>query len=110
MDRRLDLAARWSHTLGDFDIGVAHFYGTSREPRLLPGLDEADRPVLIPHYDIIHQTSLDVQYTTGAWLWKLETITRSGQDDRFFALAGEFEYTFSNVRNSGCRIISNGKW
>ena len=101
MDRRVDLAARWSHTLGDFDVGVAHFYGTSREPRLLPGLDEAARPVLIPRYDVIHQTSLDVQYTTGAWLWKLETITRSGQDDRFLALTGGFEYTFSNVRNSG---------
>ncbi len=37
-----------------------------------------------------------MQYTTGAWLWKLETITRSGQDDRFFALAGGFEYTFGN--------------
>ncbi len=101
VDRRVDLAARWSHTLGDFDVGLAHFYGTSREPRLLPGLDKAARPVFIPRYDVIHQTSLDVQYTTGAWLWKLETITRSGQDDRFFALTGGFEYTFSNVRNSG---------
>ena len=100
-DRRIDLATRWSHTLGAFDVGLAHFYGTSREPRLLPTLDAADRPVLSPHYDLIHQTSLDAQYTGGAWLWKLEAITRSGQGSRFLALAGGFEYTFSNLRNSG---------
>lgn len=100
-DRRIDLAAQWSHTLGAFDVGVAHFYGTSREPRLLPALDAADRPVLSPHYDLIHQTSLDAQYTQGAWLWKLEAIIRSGQGSRFPALAGGFEYTFSNLRNTG---------
>ena len=82
-------------------MGVAHFYGTSREPRLLPGLDDVGRPVQIPHYDVIHQTSLDVQYTTGAWLWKFEAITRSGQGSRFVALTGGFEYTFNNLRDSG---------
>ncbi|MFQ5572080.1 MAG: hypothetical protein ACE5G0_20580, partial [Rhodothermales bacterium] len=41
-----DLAARWSHVLGDWDIGLAHFWGTSREPGLLP--DVSGRPALIP--------------------------------------------------------------
>ena len=34
-ERHVDWAIRWSHTLGDFDIGAAHFYGTSREPGLV---------------------------------------------------------------------------
>ena len=90
----LDWAARWSHTIGDFDLGLAHFRGTSREPRLLPRQKKNRRFVLVPHYDIIDQTSLDAQWTKGAWLWKLETITRRGHADRFFASVGGFEYTF----------------
>ncbi|MBW2149143.1 MAG: hypothetical protein JRG73_11840 [Deltaproteobacteria bacterium] len=93
----LDLAARWTHTLGDWDIGLAHFWGTNREPRLLPDQDNAVRPVLIPRYDLIHQTSLDVQFTTGGWLWKLEAITRGGHGARFAALVVGFEYTFFGV-------------
>ena len=31
-----DFAVRWSHAMGDMDLGVAGFYGTSREPYLLP--------------------------------------------------------------------------
>ena len=30
--RQLGAAVRWSHALGDWDIGIAHFFGTSREP------------------------------------------------------------------------------
>ncbi|MFQ5803752.1 MAG: hypothetical protein ACE5JQ_12720 [Candidatus Methylomirabilales bacterium] len=92
-----DLAVRWTHVLGDWDIGLVHFWGTSREPRLLPGQDGSGRPVLIPHYDLMHQTSLDVQFTTGSWLWKLEAITRGGQGDRFAATVVGFEYTFFGV-------------
>ena len=30
--KHVDFAARYSHTVGDWDFGLAHFYGTSREP------------------------------------------------------------------------------
>jgi hypothetical protein len=92
-----DLAVRWAHALGTWDIGVAHFWGTSREPRLIPGQDRAGRLVLIPHYDLIHQTSLDLQVTEGNWLWKLEGMTRSGHGDRFAALVAGIEYTFFGI-------------
>lgn len=100
-ERHVDLAARWSHIIGDWDIGVAHFYGTSREPIYLLGVDESGQPVLVPFYDIINQTSLDLQATRGAWLWKLEAITRGGQGKRFSAATGGLEYTFFNLRGSG---------
>jgi hypothetical protein len=95
--RHVDLAARWSHTLGDWDIGVAHFHGTAREPRLVVDVAPGRDPALRPRYDIIDQTSIDVQATLGAWLWKLEAMTRSGQGRRFDALVGGFEYTINGV-------------
>ena len=96
-DRHVDLAVRWSHTIGDWDIGLAHFHGTSREPRLIPRIDASGRTVLVPQYDQIDQTSLDLQLTTDAWLWKLEAMTRSGHGDRFLAAVGGFEYTLFGV-------------
>jgi hypothetical protein len=103
-DKHVDLALRWSHVVADWDIGLSHFHGTSREPRLLPGLDPGGQPVLTPHYDLIDQTGLDVQLTTGAWLWKLEAIMRSGQGDRFFATVGGFEYTFYQVAGGNADV------
>jgi hypothetical protein len=100
----VDAAIRWAHRFGDWDVGLAHFYGTSREPLLLPGLASTGQPVLVPRYDIINQTSMDLQWTTGNWLWKLETITHSGQGDRFAALTAGFEYTFGNVLDSGANL------
>ena len=36
---------------------------------------------------------LEVQYTTGAWLWKFEGIRRSGQGTPYYAATGGVEYT-----------------
>jgi hypothetical protein len=91
---RFDWAARWFHTIGDFDIGLSHFSGINREPRILGRINSAGDTTLIPYYDVIDQTSLDLQATRGAWLWKLEAILRSGQSQRFVASAIGFEYTF----------------
>ena len=98
---RVDLAARWHVSRGDWEIGVTQFAGTAREPRFVPGLDDNGAPVLIPYYDLIHQTGLDVQATQGAWLWKLEAIRRSGQGPRFAAATAGFEYTLAGVFGSG---------
>ena len=59
---RPDFAARWSHSLGGIDLGVAGFYGTSREPYLLP-TDVGNGFALQPYYTIIDQFSVDAQYT-----------------------------------------------
>lgn len=97
---RVDLAARWSKSLGAFDVGVSQFNGTSREPRLVPRISPTG-VVLIPFYEVISQTGLDVQATLGAWLWKLEAIRRSGQSPSFTAATGGFEYSFTGVFGSG---------
>ncbi len=98
--KHIDLAARYSHFIGAWDIGLSQFYGTSRDPRLVPGTDGAGNVVLIPQYDLIYQTGLDLQMTSGGWLLKFEGITRSGQGERYFAATGGFEYTFVGVFGS----------
>ena len=103
-NRRLDLAVRWYHSINIFDIGLSHFWGTSREPRLSLGISNEQVPFLIPNYESINQTGLDIQATVGGWLWKGEAITRSGQGDRFYAFTGGFEYTFGNIGNTGADL------
>jgi len=99
-DKRTDIALRWSATHGIWDIGLAHFSGTSREPRFDPqqfSLNRHGEREYIPLYEVIDQTSIDLQSTTESWLLKLEAITRNGQGDRFSAAASGVEYTFVGI-------------
>ncbi len=96
----VDGAIRWSRSIGPWDVGLYHFTGTSREPRLVPGRDAAGAPVLVPVYETIDQTGLDLQATLGSWLWKLEAIHRSGQQAPYLAAVGGFEYTSYGVFGS----------
>ena len=104
-----DLAIRWSHTIGEFDIGLAHFSGTSREPRFViqPTAIDPDTQTIskvTPLYETIDQTSLDLQAIYGSWLLKLEALTRSGQGERINSAAAGFEYTFVGVRESALDV------
>ena len=97
----VDYAARYSHVLGDWDVGTYLFWGTTRDPRLMPN---ATFTRLIPFYDIITQWGVDIQYTREAWLWKFEGIVREGQGDTFGAFVGGFEYTFYQVNESAADL------
>jgi len=96
-----DWAVRYSHFLGDVDIGLYHFIGTGREPTLVPGSDSQGSAILIPRYEQINQTGLDVSYVINDWLWKLEALYRAGQgNDDYFSWTGGFEYTFTRFLGS----------
>ena len=98
----IDLAFRYNKTIGDWDIGLSVFDGTSREPDLLRNLDFATGRT-IPFYPQITQYGADVQLTTGSWLLKLEAIERRHNDPvlaDFAAATLGFEYTFVGVFNS----------
>ncbi|UCD12033.1 MAG: hypothetical protein JSU88_02815, partial [Nitrospinaceae bacterium] len=93
-----DAAIRYSRTLGDLDIGLHQFFGTSREPTLRLERDDAGNPILIPFYEQIQQSGLDLAFVSGKWLWKMETLYRAGQgNDEYFAWTGGFEYTFTGI-------------
>ncbi|MDP7146879.1 MAG: hypothetical protein QGH75_16315, partial [Pseudomonadales bacterium] len=55
---------------------------------------------LIPMYDVIEQTGLDLQFIGEDWLWKLELIRRAGQGDPFTAATFGFEKTLVGLLNS----------
>ena len=99
-DKHVDYAIRYSNVIGALDFGLYHFWGTSREPRLLPGRTHAGEIILLPRYDLIHQTGLDALYTVGSWAWKLEALHRVDQGDSFSAMVGGFEYTRVGVLGS----------
>ena len=102
---RLDFAFRWSHYLGNLELGLSHFTGTSREPRFLLKNKDTEGAsdtleYFVPYYDVIDQTGVDAQYFFGDWAWKLEYISRSGQGARFWASVIGFEKTFVGVMHS----------
>jgi len=99
-EKHIDTAIRWSHSLGDWDIGLSYFNGTSRDPSFVSALDNSGNPVLRPVYNLMQQTGLDLQATKDAWLWKMEIINRRLKDDRYVAATGGFEYTFYGVLDS----------
>ncbi len=101
LQRQLAYAIRWSHYIGDWDIGVSHFYGMGREPRFIAAFDNQGKLKILPLYETINQTSLDVQMTRDSWLWKLEAMLRSGMGKTFFAATGGVEYTLFDLQETG---------
>jgi len=101
---RSDFAVRWVQSLGDLELGLSHFSGTSREPMLVPHITLEDgvpaSVTVIPHYNIIDQTGIDAQYFLGDWAFKAEAITRSGQGNRYTAATLGFEKTFVGIAGS----------
>lgn len=106
-----DWAFRYSHFIGDWDVGFSQFVGTSRNPTLLDGTDDDGKAIKIPRYEQIRQTSLDVSLVVDDWLWKGEALYRAGQgNDDYFAWTGGFEYTFTRVWDSQMDLGVIGEW
>lgn len=132
---RSDFALRTTWLLGDWEIALSHFSGTSREPLFL--FDQPGTPnSLRPYYPVIEQSGLEIQYAAGDWLWKLESIARNGFDlparllvdaaqanagqtngdqgdeGQFVAAAGGFEFTWSGLGETGydLGVLSEYLW
>ena len=110
IERHLAYAFRWSQTIGDWDLGFSHFYGTNRDPMFLPKTDKFGNQSLLPYYEMINQTGLDLQVTKGSWLWKLEAIFRSSKTDDYFASTAGFEYTFFDIYETGLDVSILGEY
>jgi len=95
-NKHLDVAFRWSHSIGAFDIGSYWFHGTNRDPILTPTTED-NEVVLYQYYNQMDQFGLDLQATIDDWLWKFETIYRSTDDDDFWAAQAGFEYTYIGI-------------
>lgn len=95
-EKRIDLALRWSHSIDEWDVAVSYFSGTSREPALLVGTNASGSAVLIPHYFLIEQIGVELQWTWESWLLKWEGVQRQADLDTrdMSAFVGGFEYSF----------------
>lgn len=104
-DHHVDYAVRWQRSAGAFDVGVAWFAGTARDPLFQPVFVPGGTPlpapgaelVLAPVYLQARQWSLDLQSTQDAWLWKLEWLTRDWAPGRYTAATFGFERTVYGV-------------
>lgn len=121
-----DLAVRYSHYFGSWDVALSHFYGTSRSPRFLPQVLGFTFPPegtfslsganinnlwfdifralpgskLTPYYDLINQTGVELQWTGEKLVWKFEGIWRSGEPRTYAAAVTGFEYPFNSIFKS----------
>lgn len=98
-----DLAARWSHSIGDFDLGAHWFRGTNRDPVLQMGMKGSEM-VLVPYYEQMNQFGFDLQATIESWLWKAETIWRDSDSDTYWAAQAGFEYTLYGIQESAADL------
>lgn len=95
-ERHIDWAIRWFKIIAGWDIGISHFNGTSRDPLFV--VEQADQEiVLVPYYEQIRQTGLDIQTVQGNWLWKGEFISRQGRRQQYFAATAGYEYSFYGI-------------
>jgi hypothetical protein len=99
-EKNMDWAARWQHTLGDWEVGLSYFDGTSRDPEFIATLNAENELVLRPYYSQIQQIGLDVLAIVDAWIIKFEAIQRSGNTQDYWAMVGGFEYTSVGVLDS----------
>lgn len=99
-ENHIDYAVRWLQILGNWDVGLSYFNGTSRDPSFTTGLDSNSNVVLRPVYNQLQQTGLDLQATIDAWLLKMEFVNRASQSETYNAATVGFEYSFYGVLDS----------
>ena len=95
--KHVDYALRWSDAIGDVDIGVSHFIGTSRVPKLILDTGRTGTPRLRPRYEQVQRFSVDAQATLDAWLLKFEGVLQSGSAPTYIAWVGGVEYSWYGV-------------
>ena len=96
-EKHIDLALRYSLMIDDFDIGFSHFYGHSRNPKLIINQSSFK---LDQHYPLLSQTGIDIQATKDSWLYKFEAISAELMSERHLSAAGGLEYTYYGLNNS----------
>jgi len=97
-----DLAVRWSHSINAVDVGVSHFKGTSRTPLFTT----TDGVNFAPHYELIDQTGLELQASSGSMLWKLEAIQRKSKRKTIQAYTIGGEYTLVTKRGYDVGLLA----
>ena len=99
-DSHTDWAIRWSHYVDIYDFALSHFHGTQRSPSFLIDVSSGN-PLLVPYYSLVDETSLMLQATLDAWLWKLEAKHVALTNTTAFLAVGGFEYSIYDIGGNG---------
>jgi len=103
-NQHIDIAARVSKSVDEWDVGVHAFRGTSREPQI-------NFETLSPHYVQITQFGVDIQGTFDSWLLKSEAAYQSGdQIDNHIKTVTGFEYSFYGVAQTDTDLGIVAEW
>ena len=118
-ERHVDVAFRYSNSVGLLDFGLSAFAGTSREASFRLGRQSeahATVPRLIPYYEQIRQFGFDAQLTTEPWLYKMEAVHRSGaanllgQEEDYSAFVFGMERTLYALFDSTADLTFLAEW
>ncbi len=100
-EHHIDFAFRYFQTVKNMDVGISHFIGTARDPLPVVAF-KGSQFVLLPFYQQIKQTGLDLLMITGNWIWKFEGIYRDASSSTdYVAMVGGLEYVFDGIWNTG---------
>lgn len=119
-EKHIDVALRYSNTIGSYDFGLSMFVGTNREPTFLANAGSqpaiSNIPTLQPLYEQIEQIGFDAQLTTSQLLYKMEAVQRKGMrnlvgdEEDYRALILGAEHTMHNVFQSAASLTLLGEW
>ncbi len=119
-ERHVDLAFRYSNSVGPADFGLSAFVGTSRDPSFLVNdrgrQSAAADPLLIPYYEQIRQYGIDLQLTTDPWLYKMESVHRRGarnllgREENYNAFNFGLERTFYTIFGGAADLTLLAEW
>lgn len=96
---KVDFAFRWQFSLWGADVALSHFYGVSRDPYFTFNFD-FDHPRLVPVYQKINQSSMELTRDFDGWLTKFEAKYEMGGLQHYFSYAGGVEVSFPEVFGS----------
>ena len=104
-EKHIDFAARWSHSIDNWELGISYFKGTSRDAILNPVVNNTHLSFQ-PYYAQIAQVGVDMLAVIDSWLYKFEGIYRDSDNrnnidiEDYFAMTTGFEYTVVGVFDS----------
>ncbi len=107
--QHVDWAARGARAFGAWDVGLSWLAGTDREPGFASMSADAPNAALVPRYDLVRRVSLDVQWTHGLWLGKLEAVTSNPSPGRYVALGLGVEYAPADYVSAFVEFLYDGR-
>lgn len=101
----MDMALRWQKTWSDFTVALGQFHGVSRDPHLIFNFD-FENPQLIPIYEQVEQSSIELQYLFNHWTFKAEALGRWGSDNDYDQAKAGIEYTWGSLFDTDIDLIA----